>query len=64
MDNKGKPIRPILSLANQTKPKKKENDEKEKEVSKENIRRNQAESHYAQTLRKALKEVIGNQQLY
>ena len=60
MDKNPKPVRPVLSLANQTKTKKKDKDEKEKEMSKENIRRNQADNHYSQTLRKALAEVIGS----
>ena len=59
MDNNQKSIRPVLSLANKSKPKKKESEEKKKEQSKENRRRNPGESHYVQTLRNALKEVIG-----
>ena len=59
MENKPNHNRPKLSLVNNSKPKKKEIDEKEKDIVKENVRRNQAESHYIQTLRRALSEVIG-----
>ena len=59
MDNSPKKPRPLLSLANASKIKKKESDEKEKESTKDHTRKTQAENHYTQTLRKALSEVIG-----
>ena len=60
MEKNQKPVRPVLSLANQSKKQKKDSSEKEKKSIKENIRRSQAESHYTQTLRNALKDVISN----